>query len=109
MSSGPRYRSDLDGLLSQSVEKLRSRPMTSDNIVDAAKGLVASYSATFPGPYRITVPAGTHLGEHDPGENVTLEQRLKDVQGVTEVKVGKGNGVGIESLAKTEGDGSGRH
>lgn len=76
--------------------------MTGINIVDLARGLVES--KTQDPPLRVTVPAGTNLSEiADEGENMTLEQRLKDLSpDIKEVVVGKGKGLIVESLGQEQ-------
>lgn len=98
MSTGRIYRSEMDALLGHSLTRLENT-VNSDNIVANAKGIVTgALASNMTPPFRILVPSGTNLSEHEEGENVTLEQRLKDIEHVTEVKVGKGRGISVESI-----------
>lgn len=99
-----RLRVEGAGLLEKLLldyKRLRA-PMTSENIVDLARGLVESKIQD--PPLRITVPAGTNLWEvADEGENMTLEQRLKDLSpDIKEVVVGKGKGLTVESVGQEQ-------
>lgn len=95
MSSGRRYRSPLDALVGSSVARIEER-MNATNLIDLVRGLAAGMDGSGkPGPYRVTVPQGTNLGEHEEGENVSLEHRLKDIEGVRDVVVGTGLGTSI--------------
>lgn len=84
-------------------QHLRRMAMTGEMLHDCAKGLLqGAVSSGMSPPFRIVCPAGTNLGEFWDGEGVTLEQRLKDLDGVKEVRVGKGRGVSIESVGQEE-------
>lgn len=73
--------------------------MNGEEIIEIGRGLIqgAKSSGMVP-PFRILVPHDTNLQEVWEGENMSLEERLKDITDVKEVKVTKGRGVSIESI-----------
>lgn len=112
MSSGRKYLNDVDRLLVGAVDRiaderipfaqhLKDKTVSGDNIVDLVTGLAHALLPSVPPPYKVTVPAGTNLGEHEAGENVSLEQRIRDVHpDIKEVVVGTGPGVSVEHSDK---------
>lgn len=77
--------------------------MTDQDIIDNAKGLLQGVAGAMNPPYRVLVPHDCVLSSHEAGENVTLEQRIKDLSpDIKEVKNQKGRGVSIESVGDEE-------
>lgn len=73
--------------------------MSSEEIIYLARGLVSGSKGALTPPYQITVPKGTNLRESWGEENMSLEDRLKDIEDVEKVVIGNQSGVSIESIA----------